>query len=237
LTKLSVNINKIALIRNSRGTNFPDLVKFALEVESFGADGITIHPRPDQRHATYQDVFDLKSAISTELNVEGNPTKDFMDVVLKAKPSQVTLVPDAPNAITSNAGWDTLKHQSFLLEICSELKRNDIRTSIFLDPNPFLVDAAKKCDADRIELYTENYAKNYKSNKVSAIADYSKTALEAHKIGLEVNAGHDLNLENLKHLKDQIPYLAEVSIGHALVVDCLYLGLENTIRLYKNQLK
>jgi pyridoxine 5-phosphate synthase len=212
-------------------------VKFALEVESFGADGITIHPRPDQRHATYQDVFDLKSAISTELNVEGNPTKDFMDVVLKAKPSQVTLVPDAPNAITSNAGWDTLKHQSFLLEICSELKRNDIRTSIFLDPNPFLVDAAKKCDADRIELYTENYAKNYKSNKVSAIADYSKTALEAHKIGLEVNAGHDLNLENLKHLKDQIPYLAEVSIGHALVVDCLYLGLENTIRLYKNQLK
>ena len=237
MTKLSVNINKIALIRNSRGTNFPDLVKFALEVESFGADGITIHPRPDQRHATYQDVFDLKSAISTELNVEGNPTKDFMDVVLKAKPSQVTLVPDAPNAITSNAGWDTLKHQSFLLEICSELKRNDIRTSIFLDPNPFLVDAAKKCDADRIELYTENYAKNYKSNKVSAIADYSKTALEAHKIGLEVNAGHDLNLENLKHLKDQIPYLAEVSIGHALVVDCLYLGLENTIRLYKNQLK
>ena len=237
MTKLSVNINKIALIRNSRGTNFPDLVKFALEVESFGADGITIHPRPDQRHATYQDVFDLKSAISTELNVEGNPTKDFMDVVLKAKPSQVTLVPDAPNAITSNAGWDTLKHQSFLLEICSELKRNDIRTSIFLDPNPLLVDAAKKCGADRIELYTENYAKNYKSNKVSAIADYSKTALEAHKIGLEVNAGHDLNLENLKYLKDQIPYLAEVSIGHALVVDCLYLGLENTIRLYKNQLK
>ena len=237
MTKLSVNINKIALIRNSRSTNFPDLVKFALEVESFGADGITIHPRPDQRHATYQDVFDLKSAISTELNVEGNPTKDFMDVVLKAKPSQVTLVPDAPNAITSNAGWDTLKHQSFLLEICSELKRNDIRTSIFLDPNPFLVDAAKKCGADRIELYTENYAKNYKSNKGSAIADYSKTALEAHKIGLEVNAGHDLNLENLKYLKDQIPYLAEVSIGHALVVDCLYLGLENTIRLYKNQLK
>jgi len=237
LTKLSVNINKIALIRNSRGTNFPDLVKFALEVESFGADGITIHPRPDQRHATYQDVFDLKSAISTELNVEGNPTKDFMDVVLKAKPSQVTLVPDAPNAITSNAGWDTLKHQSFLLEICSELNRNDIRTSIFLDPNPLLVDAAKKCGADRIELYTENYAKNYKSNKVNAIADYSKTALEANKIGLEVNAGHDLNLENLKYLKDQIPYLAEVSIGHALVVDCLYLGLENTIRLYKNQLK
>lgn len=237
MTKLSVNINKIALIRNSRGGNNPDILKVAQDCEAFGAQGITVHPRPDERHIRYQDVFDLKEIVKTEFNVEGNPTEKFMQVVLAVKPHQVTLVPDAPDALTSNAGWDTIKHQNFLKEIIAEFKNAGIRTSIFLNPDVKLVESAAKTGADRIELYTETYADNYKMNREAAIASFIETAKEAQRIGLGLNAGHDLNLENLKYLKEKLPGLLEVSIGHALVCDSLYLGLENTIQLYLRQLK
>lgn len=237
MTKLSVNINKIALIRNSRGGNNPDIIKVAQDCETFGAQGITVHPRPDERHIRYQDVYDLKEVVKTEFNVEGNPTEKFMQVVLAVKPHQVTLVPDAPDALTSNAGWDTIKHQSFLREIISEFKNAGIRTSVFLNPEVKYVEPAATTGADRIELYTESYADNYKKNRETAIAPFIETATAAQKAGLGLNAGHDLNLENLKYLKENLPGLLEVSIGHALVCDSLYLGLENTIQLYLRQLK
>lgn len=237
MTKLSVNINKIALIRNSRGGNNPDIIKIAQDCEAFGAQGITVHPRPDERHIRYQDVYDLKEIVKTEFNVEGNPTEKFMQVVLAVKPHQVTLVPDAPDALTSNAGWDTIKHQSFLKEIISEFKNAGIRTSIFLNPEIKYVEPAATTGADRIELYTEAYADNYKKNREAAIAPFIETAKAAQEVGLGLNAGHDLNLENLKYLKENLPGLLEVSIGHALVCDSLYFGLENTIQLYLRQLK
>jgi pyridoxine 5-phosphate synthase len=236
MTKLSVNINKIALIRNSRGSNMPDLVKVALDCEAFGAQGITIHPRPDERHARYQDVADLKSVLTIELNIEGNPNDRFTRVVCEAKPAQVTLVPDAHDAITSNAGWDTLKHQGLLNELCTEFKKAGIRVSIFVDPVAEMVEGAKKCGADRVELYTEAYAKHYTDNKEAAIAPYIKAALVANECGLGLNAGHDLSLVNLAYLAQHLVGLEEVSIGHALVCDALYLGLENTIQMYLRQL-
>lgn len=236
MTKLSVNINKIALIRNSRGSNVPDLIKVAQDCERFGAEGITIHPRPDERHAKYQDVYELKSVLYTELNVEGNPQERFVKVVCEAKPTQVTLVPDADNAITSNSGWDTVRNEKFLTEVINEFKKQGIRVSVFVDPEEAMVFGAKKCGADRVELYTEMYAKEYVSNKEKAIASYIKAAIEAEKCGLGLNAGHDLSLENLKYLKDNLAGLLEVSIGHALVVDALYFGLENTIQMYLREL-
>lgn len=237
MAKLSVNINKIAVLRNSRGGDLPNVVKAALNCEKFGAEGITVHPRPDERHIRYQDVFDLKKAIKTELNVEGNPQEKFIEVVLKAKPSQVTLVPDAPDAITSNAGWDVIEFKQHLTDIISEFKKVGIRTSIFLDPKPELVKHAAETGTDRIELYTEDYAKNYETNKKGVIEKYILTTQEAVKNGLEVNAGHDLNLDNLQYFNDNIPQLSEVSIGHALISDALYLGLENTIHQYLYRLK
>jgi pyridoxine 5-phosphate synthase len=232
MTKLSVNINKIALIRNSRGANQPNLLKVAADCERFGAQGITIHPRPDERHARYQDVFDLKSLVTTELNVEGNPIPRFMEVVCEAKPHQVTLVPDSPQAITSDAGWDTLKHQVFLKEVIAELKSKGIRVSVFVDPMPKMVEGAKECGADRVELYTESYARNYLQDRNQAIAPYLEAALAARVNGLGLNAGHDLNLENLHFFFEHIPHLQEVSIGHALVCDALYMGLENAVQMY-----
>lgn len=236
MTKLSVNINKIALIRNSRGSNTPDLITVAQDCERFGAEGITIHPRPDERHAKYQDVYDLKSVLYTELNVEGNPQERFIKVVCEAKPAQVTLVPDADNAITSNAGWDTIKNEKFLTEVIQEFKKQGIRVSVFVDPEEAMVEGAKKCGADRVELYTERYAREYANNREDAIFNYAKAALEAQECGLGLNAGHDLNLENLHYLKNNVVGLLEVSIGHALVVDALYYGLENTIQMYLREL-
>lgn len=237
MTKLSVNINKIALIRNSRGGNMPDLAQVALDCERFGAEGITIHPRPDERHARYRDVNELKSVLKTELNIEGNPTERFVQVVCDAKPAQVTLVPDAPNAITSNAGWDTLVHASFLKEIVTEFQKRGIRVSVFVDPKPEMVEGAKKCGADRVELYTEEYARLYPKDREHAISAYLKAAQAALTCQLGLNAGHDLNLENLRYLCQKLPNLMEVSIGHALVCDALYLGLENTIQAYRRELE
>ena len=237
MVRLSVNINKIATLRNARGGNNPDLIKVALDCERFGAQGITVHPRPDERHIRYVDVLELKKAIKTELNIEGNPNKTFIELVEKTRPAQVTLVPDADDAITSNAGWDTIKHQQYLQDLITHFKEIGIRTSIFLDPQEALVDAAAKAGAHRIELYTEPYAKLYSVNKISAIADYAIAAKRAAQLGLQVNAGHDLDLHNLKFLKDNIPELVEVSIGHALICDALYLGLENTIQMYLKQLQ
>jgi len=236
MTKLSVNINKIALIRNSRGANQPDILKVAKDCERFGAQGITIHPRPDERHARYQDVYDLRKIVTTELNIEGNPESRFVQVVCEAKPDQVTLVPDGPQALTSNAGWDTNVHRSFLTEIISEFKRHGIRVSIFVDPIEKMVVGAKECGADRVELYTEAYAKDYLVNNAKAIAPYIKAANQAMSCGLGLNAGHDLNLDNLEYLQKYLPGLQEVSIGHALVCDALYLGLENTIQMYLRRL-
>jgi pyridoxine 5-phosphate synthase len=237
MTRLSVNINKIATIRNARGGNNPDLIKVALDCERFGAEGITIHPRPDERHIRYQDVYELKKVLTTEFNIEGNPEGSFITLVENAKPHQVTLVPDAVDAITSNAGWDTIKHQAFLTEVCSNFKRHGIRVSIFVDPNPTFVEGAVKAGADRIELYTEPYASHFHSNKIEAVKDYIEAARVAKSLGLGINAGHDLDLFNLNFLKTEIPYLDEVSIGHALVCDALYYGLENTIQLYLRELK
>ena len=234
MTHLSININKIATLRNSRGGNNPDLVKVALDCERFGAEGITVHPRPDERHIRYQDVFDLKKVIATEFNIEGNcQEQKFVDLVLANKPAQVTLVPDVLGQITSNHGWDTVKHQEYLREIIAVFKAQNIRVSIFVDPVVAMVEAAAETGTDRIELYTEAYASNFHQNKKQAIAPYIKAAEKAVELGLGLNAGHDLDLHNLKHFAQNIPGLLEVSIGHALIADALYLGLENTIQMYK----
>ena len=237
MTTLSVNINKIATIRNARGGNNPDLVKLALDAERFGAQGITIHPRPDERHVTTEDVYALKEAVTTEFNMEGYPDERFMRMVKEVKPEQATLVPDPPDVLTSNAGWDTLKKASLLSEVLSELKKEGIRTSIFVEPREKIIEGAAKIGADRIELYTEMYATGYLSEPARAIAPYALSAKKAQSLGLGINAGHDLDLNNLAFLKKEIPYLDEVSIGHALICDALYLGLENTIQLYLRALR
>ena len=236
MTKLSVNINKIATLRNARGGDVPSVTGVALHLERFGAQGITIHPRPDERHITRKDVYDLKPLVKTEFNIEGNPHRPFIDMVLEVKPEQVTLVPDADDAITSNAGWDCEKNMDFLKSVISEFKNTGIRTSIFLDPNPEMVKFAAETGTDRIELYTEAYATNYPKDKELAIESYYETAVEATKYNLGINAGHDLSLENLKYFADNIPNLLEVSIGHALISEALYLGLENTVQAYLKRL-
>ena len=236
MTKLSVNINKIATLRNARGGNMPNVLQVAKDVQRFGAEGVTIHPRPDERHIRYQDAFDLLKVVTTEYNIEGNPVPKFIDLVLQVKPTQVTLVPDAEDAITSNAGWDTVKHKDFLTEVVTEFKRNGIRTSLFVDPVEAMVTAAAATGTDRVELYTEAYASQYALGNKAAVEPYVKAALEAQKVGLGLNAGHDLSLDNLKYFKEQIPNLLEVSIGHALICEALYLGLENVIQLYLNKL-
>jgi len=236
-TKLSVNINKIALIRNSRGGNNPDIVQIAQDIESYGAQGITVHPRPDERHIRYADLNALKTVVTTELNVEGNPTTKFVDEVLKVKPHQVTLVPDKPEALTSDAGWNTIKHAEFLSEITSTFKSAGIRVSVFVDPIESMIEGAAKLGIDRIELYTEEYAQQYgRSTQEATTLKYKHCALLANQLGLGVNAGHDLNLTNLARFSSQIPNLDEVSIGHALVADSLYLGLQNTVNLYLQKL-
>ncbi|MFN4144971.1 MAG: pyridoxine 5'-phosphate synthase [Runella sp.] len=238
MTRLSVNINKIATLRNARGGNNPDLVKTALDCESFGAQGITVHPRPDERHIRYQDVLDLKEVLTTEFNIEGNPSEaKFVELVLRVRPAQVTLVPDALGAITSNAGWDTIAHHDRLADWVAAFKEAGIRVSIFVDPLQQMVEGAKACGADRVELYTEPYATQYFTNREKAIAPYVAAAQVAQSIGLGLNAGHDLSLDNLRYLKQQIPFLDEVSIGHALICDALYYGLENTIQLYLRELE
>jgi len=237
MTRLSVNINKIALIRNARGGNLPDLIQIAKDCERFGAQGITVHPRPDERHVRYSDVYELKEVVTTEFNIEGNPTDRFMKIVLEVKPDQVTLVPDAHDALTSNAGWDTIKHFHFLKDIIQEFKNNGIRTSIFTDPVPAIIESAALTGADRVELYTEEYAKDYQKNKSEAIKKYFEAAVIANEANIGLNAGHDLNLENLQYFNKMIPNLLEVSIGHALISDALYFGLENTIQLYLRLIK
>lgn len=238
MTKLSVNINKIATLRNSRGGNMPNVVNVAKDAERFGAEGITVHPRPDERHITYQDVCDLKKVVKTEFNIEGNPTeKKFIELVLANKPTQVTLVPDALNAITSNAGWDTITHKDQLKALVTMFQEAGIRVSIFVDPIEEMIAGAAETGTDRIELYTEAYARDYPKNPEKAIESYVQSAKIAAELGLGINAGHDLSLENLKFFKQQIPHLLEVSIGHALVCDALYLGLENTIQQYRRQLE
>ena len=232
MTRLSVNINKIATIRNARGGNVPDLLKIAVDCERFGAQGITVHPRPDERHIRYQDVFDLRPLISTEFNIEGYPSKSFIELVIKAKPEQVTLVPDPPGAITSNAGWDTIKNTSFLKDVIKEFHNAGIRTSIFIDTDLNNIENAAKTGTDRIELYTEPYATQFPINKEIAVEPFVKAAELAVKNGLGLNAGHDLSLENLKYFNQMIKGLDEVSIGHALISDALYFGLENTIQMY-----
>jgi pyridoxine 5-phosphate synthase len=237
MTKLSVNINKIATLRNSRGGDTPNLAQFAKDIQEFGAQGITIHPRPDERHIRYKDAYDLKPIVYTEFNIEGNPIPKFVDMVLKIKPTQVTLVPDAVNTITSNAGWDTIKHKDFLIEIINEFKRNNIRTSIFLNADLKQVEGAKATATDRIELYTEDFAHQYSLGNLDAIKPYIKCAELANSIGLGVNAGHDLSLDNIKFFKENIPNLLEVSIGHALISESLYLGIENVVNMYLHRLK
>ena len=237
MTKLSVNINKIATLRNSRGENTPNLLNVASDVERFGADGITIHPRPDERHIRYQDARDLTKIVTTEFNIEGNPNPKFIDLVLETKPTQVTLVPDSVNAITSNAGWDTITHHHFLTDVISEFKRNGIRTSIFVDPTLQMIEGAKNTGADRIELYTEEFAKQYGKKNYEAIKPYTECAILANSINIGVNAGHDLSLDNIKFFKENIPGLLEVSIGHALITESIYLGIENVVNMYLNKLK
>jgi pyridoxine 5-phosphate synthase len=237
MTKLSVNINKIATIRNARGNSLPDLLQVAIDCEKFGAQGITVHPRPDERHITYQDVYDLKPIVTTEFNIEGFPNTNFINLVLEIKPEQVTLVPDPPNVLTSNAGWDTVKQKDFLKEIISEFKSAGIRTSIFIDTEIVNIENAVGTGTDRVELYTGPYADNYSINKEEAIRSFSKAADLANNLELGINAGHDLNLENLTYFKNNIPGLLEVSIGHALICDSLYFGLESTINKYLNCLK
>lgn len=237
MTKLSVNINKIATLRNARGANNPDLLKVAANCERFGAEGITVHPRPDQRHIRYQDVLDLSKILTTEFNIEGRPEEYFMQLVLEVKPAQCTLVPDALDAITSSAGWDTIHNAGMLKEVLSELKRNGIRSSVFVDADERMIEGAAEAGADRIELYTEPYASGYHTNREGCVAPYRRAAALAIELGLGINAGHDLDLQNLAYFHQHVPGLQEVSIGHALICDALYLGLENTIRLYKNQLE
>jgi pyridoxine 5-phosphate synthase len=237
MTKLSVNINKFATLRNSRGGNNPDVVKAAVDAQLFGADGVTVHPRPDERHIRYTDVFEIKKIITTEFNIEGNcQEQKFIDLVLAAKPNQVTLVPDALNQITSNHGWDTMKNKKYLVDIIQVFKKSDIRVSIFVDPVIEMVEGAAATGTDRIELYTETYAKHYAENKEKAIAPYVAAAKRAKELGMGLNAGHDLDLQNLKYFAKNIPGLDEVSIGHALICDALYLGYENSVQLYKRQL-
>jgi len=238
MTRLSVNINKIATLRNARGGDNPNVVKVALDCERFGAEGITVHPRPDERHIRYQDVYDLKEVVTTEFNIEGNPSeRKFVDLVLATKPAQVTLVPDVLGAITSNAGWDTITHQARLTDLIAEFKAADIRVSVFVDADERMVEGAKACGADRVELYTEPYAEQFYSNKEKAVAPFVKAAEAAKKVGLGLNAGHDLSLDNLRFLQKSIPWLDEVSIGHALITDALYFGLENTIQMYLRELQ
>ena len=234
MTKLSVNINKIATIRNARGGNMPNVVEAAINCERFGADGITVHPRPDERHITYNDVRQIAPIVTTEFNIEGYPSESFIELVLSVKPHQVTLVPDAPDAITSNAGWDTLTHQSFLKSIISDFRVAGIRTSLFVEAEPQYIEGAKLIQTDRIELYTESYAQHFATDKKQAVMPFVESAILAKELGLGINAGHDLNLENLNYFADSIPFLDEVSIGHALISDALYLGLEKTIESYKN---
>ena len=236
MTRLSVNINKIATLRNARGGNMPNLLQVAIDVQKFGAQGITIHPRPDERHIRYQDAYDLKPIVSTEYNIEGNPMDDFMNLVLDIKPTQVTLVPDAVDAITSNAGWDTVKHKDYLREIIAEFKRNGIRTSIFVDPTFGMIEGAAETGTDRIELYTEEYADQYALGNKEAVKPYAECAELAHKLNLGVNAGHDLSLDNMRFFKENVPHLAEVSIGHALISESLYDGLEKVIAGYLKRL-
>ncbi len=237
MTKLSVNINKIAVVRNSRGGNMPNVAQAALDIERFGADGITVHPRPDARHIRYDDVYELKRILRTELNVEGNPTEDFIRMVLDVVPAQVTLVPDAPGAITSNAGWQTIENHDFLKDVTDRFHAKGIRVSIFVDPIVQMVEGAKAVGADRVELYTEGYAAQYGAGREEAIAPYVTAALKAKELGLGLNAGHDLSLENLRYFVEQIPHTDEVSIGHALVCDALYMGLENVVGLYQRELQ
>ncbi len=237
MTKLSVNINKIATLRNARGGNVPNLLKVAQDIERFGAQGITVHPRPDERHIRYDDVRELKKIVTTEFNIEGNPEKKFINLVLQTKPTQVTLVPDADDAITSNAGWDTIKHKSFLTEIVAELKRNNIRTSIFVDPVLQMIEGAKTIGTDRIELYTEAFAHQHGLGNLKSIQPYTEAAILANQLAIGVNAGHDLNLENIKFFKQNIMNLLEVSIGHALISEAIYLGLDNVVNMYLQRLK
>ncbi|MDY0090324.1 MAG: pyridoxine 5'-phosphate synthase [Flavobacteriaceae bacterium] len=237
MTKLSVNINKIATLRNSRGGDMPNVVQVAKDIQRYGAEGITVHPRPDERHIRYNDVRELRPIVYTEFNIEGNPVKKFIDLVLEAKPEQVTLVPDADDAITSNAGWDTVKHRSLLSEIITEFKNNNIRTSIFVNPDLKMIEGAKETGTDRIELYTENYAHEYQLGNKNAVKPYTESAELALKLQLGVNAGHDLSLENIKFFKENVPGLLEVSIGHALISESLYFGLENVINMYIYRLK
>ena len=238
MTKLSVNINKVATIRNARGGNIPNVLQFALDCERFGAQGITVHPRPDERHIRYQDVRELKPILTTEFNIEGNPIASFTELVKEVKPAQVTLVPDAENVLTSNAGWDTITHFSFLKDKVAEFQEAGIRVSIFIDADDLhRIEKAKEIGTDRIELYTESYASGYTKGKETAVEKFVRAANYAHEIGLGINAGHDLSLENLEYFHRQIPFLDEVSIGHALISDALYLGIENTIQMYLNQLR
>lgn len=238
MTKLSVNINKIATLRNARGGNIPDVILAAKNIEAYGANGITVHPRPDERHITYNDVRNLKAVLKTEFNIEGNPTEQkFIDLVLEVKPQQVTLVPDTQGQLTSDHGWNTIKNKSYLSEIISLFKKNNIRTSIFVDADLEMVEGAKDTGTDRIELYTESYARFFNTEKQSVIQPFIKAAKLAQDLGIGVNAGHDLNLDNLKYFKQHVPNLLEVSIGHALISDALYLGLENTVQMYLRQLK
>ena len=236
MTRLSVNINKIATLRNARGGNIPNVLKAAVDCQNFGAEGITVHPRPDERHIRYQDVRDIKSVIKTEFNIEGYPSRSFLNLVGEVKPDQVTLVPDPPDAITSSEGWNTIKCKSFLAEVIAELKEYGIRSSIFIDTNLKYIENALETGTDRIELYTEPYARNYPADPAHAIESFTEAAARAVEIGLGLNAGHDLSLENLKYFNDNIPGLLEVSIGHALISDALYYGLENTIQMYLRQL-
>lgn len=238
MTKLSVNINKLATLRNSRGGNVPNLITSTKDIEAFGAQGITIHPRPDERHIRYQDARDLKKVVTTEFNIEGNPIPKFIDLVLEVKPTQVTLVPDAEDAITSNAGWDTIKHKDFLVDVIKTFKENGIRTSIFVDPDVEMVKGAAATGTDRVELYTESFADEFaKGNKEKGVAPFVEAAKMAHQVGLGLNAGHDLSLDNIKFFKEHIPHLLEVSIGHALICESLYLGLENVVNMYLHRLK
>ncbi|MFT5252269.1 MAG: pyridoxine 5-phosphate synthase [Flavobacteriales bacterium] len=237
MTKLSVNINKIATLRNARGGNVPDLLKVATDIQKFGGQGITIHPRPDERHIRYQDARDLKAVVYTEFNIEGNPQHNFIDLVLECKPEQVTLVPDAIGAITSSAGWDTVQNQAYLTEMIQEFQRNGIRTSIFVDPRLEMIEGAKKTGTDRIELYTEVFAHQYGLGNQNAIEPYIAAAVLANDLGLGINAGHDLSLDNIQFFKQNIPGLLEVSIGHALITESLYLGLENVVNMYLQKLK
>ena len=237
MTRLSVNINKIATIRNARGGNMPDVEKAAIDCEKFGAEGITVHPRPDERHIRYSDVRAIRPTITTEFNIEGNPIPSFVDLVLEVVPDQVTLVPDAHDAITSNAGWNTIEHKGFLTDICARFKGKGIRTSIFIDPSPKMAEGALACGCDRVELYTADYAANYPSGPENAIKPYLETAKVVRELGLGLNAGHDLSLENLEYFIRTIPWTDEVSIGHAIICDALYMGLEKTIQAYLSKIK